>query len=74
MGKRISLVPVPGTPILHLARALERCGMRLPLTSENLLGLKGLIEQPVEPIIAKIGWQPSAISAILKRYDPSGIL
>lgn len=74
MGKRLTLFPVPGTPILYLAQIMERCGIPLPLTSENLLGLKGLIHQPVEPMIARIGWQPSTFSEILKRYDPSRVL
>jgi nucleoside-diphosphate-sugar epimerase len=74
MGKRISLFPVPGAPILLLARLMEQCGVPLPLTSENLLGLKGLIHQPVEPTVAKIGWQPSSLSEILNRYDPRTIV
>jgi len=71
MGKPITLIPVPGTPILHIARLLERLGIPLPLTSENLLGLRGLIHHPVEPAMARIGWQPSVFSEILRRYDPS---
>jgi len=74
MGKQVLLVPVPGRPVLALARLAEALKIPLPLTSENLLGLKGLIHQPVGPVIARLGWQPSPLSEILKRYDASDVL
>jgi nucleoside-diphosphate-sugar epimerase len=70
-GHSITLLPVPGAPVLALARLMEGLGVPLPLTSENLLGLRGLIHQPVENTIEKLGWKPAPFSAILKRYDPS---
>ncbi len=73
-GHRPRLVPVPGAPVLQLVRLMERFGVRLPLNSENLLGLKGLIHQPVEPAIARLGWQPSALPEILNRYDAKNVL
>lgn len=70
-GRSLTLLPVPGGPVLSLVQTLERFGAGLPLSSENLLGLRGLIHQPVEPVIEKLGWKPSRFSVILERNDPS---
>lgn len=41
-GKRARLIRLSGDPALLLARAAEALGVRLPVTSDNLLGLKCL--------------------------------
>lgn len=74
LGKRLILLPCPGAPVLAAVRALEAVGIPLPLTSENLLGLQGLIHQPVEPAIQALGWRPAPFSEILKRYTPGEVL
>jgi len=42
VGRRCVLVPVPFGPALLALRGAERLGVRLPVSSQNLLGLKGL--------------------------------
>ena len=74
MGRTLTLVPVPGAPLLPLVRIVESMGLPLPLTTENLLGLKGLVYQPTGPMIEKLGWRPSAVFEILKRYDSRIVL
>lgn len=37
---------VPSLPVLAVLRAVERVGVRLPVSSENLLGLRGAVFQP----------------------------
>jgi NADH dehydrogenase len=41
-GRRPPLIPVPGDLALGALRLLERFGVRAPITSENLLGIKYL--------------------------------
>jgi nucleoside-diphosphate-sugar epimerase len=74
LGKPVALLPCPGPPVLAAVRLCESVGLKLPITSENLLGLKGLIPQPVAPAIEKLGWRPASFSEILERYDPATIL
>lgn len=42
LGKSPRFVPLPGDVALSLLRGAERLGLSLPMTSENLLGLKHL--------------------------------
>jgi NADH dehydrogenase len=55
MGRKARLVPLPAAPLLIVLRAAERLGLRLPLTSENVLGARSLRTQPSEHDLAEIG-------------------
>ncbi|MEQ1857435.1 MAG: NAD-dependent epimerase/dehydratase family protein [Longimicrobiales bacterium] len=55
MGKTCRLVPLPAAPLLVLLRSAERLGVRLPLTSENVLGARSLRVQPSSSDLQKIG-------------------
>ena len=55
MGRKVRLVPLPAGPLLGFLRAAERVGIRLPLSSENVLGARSLRTQPSEADIAEIG-------------------
>jgi len=46
MGRRLVLVPLPAGPVLTVLRVFERVGVRLPLSSENVLGALSLRTQP----------------------------
>lgn len=55
MGRKVRLVPMPAGPMLFALRAAEKLGVRLPLTSENVLGARSLRSQPSEADLATIG-------------------
>jgi len=55
MGVKCRLVRLPARPMLLALRAAERLGLRLPLTSENVLGALSLRTQPSEDDLAAIG-------------------
>lgn len=42
LGRRAVIVPVPLGPVLAGVRVLERLGLRPPISSENLLGLRSM--------------------------------
>jgi len=50
-GLKKPLIPIPGGPAMVGLRLAERLGLKLPVTSENLLGLKALI--PFDEEIAR---------------------
>jgi nucleoside-diphosphate-sugar epimerase len=53
--RRCVFVPVPIAPLLALLRAAERVGMKLPFSSENLLGLRALRHQTSIEDLARLG-------------------
>ena len=55
MGRKVRLVPMPAGLMLLGLRTAERLGLRLPLTSENVLGARSLRTQPAEADLAAIG-------------------
>jgi len=55
MGTRVRLVPLPAAPLLFLLRLAERLRLRLPLTSENVLGAQSLRTQPSAADLQAIG-------------------
>jgi nucleoside-diphosphate-sugar epimerase len=57
-GVRPIFVRVPGGPMLVALRALEALRLRLPITSENLLGLRQLRAFDVRADLARIGLEP----------------
>ncbi len=57
-GVRPLFIPFPGGVGLSWLRVAERLGVRLPLSSENLLGLKHLEECEVRQDLARVGLRP----------------
>lgn len=55
LGKRPIFLPVPIGPALFALRALERLRLSLPVSSENLLGLKCLRSTDTTADLAKLG-------------------
>lgn len=47
LHQRPRFLSLPGNMILKLAQLCEKCGITLPISSENLLGLKAMISHPV---------------------------
>jgi nucleoside-diphosphate-sugar epimerase len=45
LGVRPRFVPVPGGPLAATLRVVEKLGITLPVTSENVLGMRSLREQ-----------------------------
>jgi NADH dehydrogenase len=66
-GRRAILLPIPGGLALLAIRALERTGMRLPITSDNLLGIKRLQWFDPEPSARLLGLRPIGFRESLAR-------
>ena len=71
MGSKCRLVRLPAGPVLLGLRAAERMGVRLPLTSENVLGAKSLRTQPSESDLAIIGVRVRSTSESLDDLIPN---
>lgn len=54
-GAEPHFLPLPGGPVLILLRLMERMGIFLPISSENLLGLKQLRAVDVARDLRKLG-------------------
>ena len=72
--RRPRFLPLPGPAILWLLRVAERAGIPLPLTSENLLGLKAARTFEVEADLATLGIRPIPWEIALQRLDNSDSL
>lgn len=55
IGRSPRLVPLPLLPLLLMLRITEKLGIKLPISSENLLGLKHLKHMPSADSLARIG-------------------
>lgn len=70
LGVRRPLVPLPSDLTLAALRLAERAGLRLPMTSQNLLGLKHLIRVDVAPDLERFGLpQPRSMRESLSTVD-----
>jgi nucleoside-diphosphate-sugar epimerase len=71
MGKRPVFVPLPGGFALHLLRLAERLGFSLPLSSDNLMGLKQLRTFDVRADLERLGLRPRTTQETLAeiRWD-----
>lgn len=61
VGKRARFVRLPGDATLFALRAAERLGFQLPVSSDNLLGLKRLRAFDVEPDAQRLGLVPRSM-------------
>ena len=69
--RRPRFIALPGPATLWLLRAAERAGATLPITSENLLGLKAARTFEVDADLAALGIAPIAWETALQRLDNS---
>lgn len=66
LGKKCNLIPLPMTPMLFLFRITESLHIPLPLSSENLLGLKTMRQMPSSSDLARIGISLRGLDQALK--------
>jgi NADH dehydrogenase len=66
-GIRLKACPFPGDAALMGVRILERMGLRLPITSDNLLGIKYLRQFDPADDLARLGLHPLSFEESLER-------
>jgi nucleoside-diphosphate-sugar epimerase len=69
-GRRIRFVPLPSGPLLALLRVAEALRIRLPVSSENLLGLRALRVQPSADDLRTLGIEPRSLQESLEELVP----
>lgn len=69
--RRPRFLSLPGAASLWLLRGAERAGVSLPVTSENLLGLKAARIFDVDADLAALGITPIPWETALQRLDNS---
>ncbi|MBI1189786.1 MAG: NAD-dependent epimerase/dehydratase family protein [Tepidisphaera sp.] len=57
LGRPVRIVPLPFAPVLLMLRAAEALGLRLPVSSENLLGLRSLERVDSRLSLERLGLQ-----------------
>jgi len=67
LGKRPRFLPLPGDLTVLALRLAERLGFQLPLSSDNLRGLKRLRAFDVEDDLRRIGLDPRPMRESLAR-------
>jgi NADH dehydrogenase len=55
LKRRVVLVPIPGEPVAVVIRMLERMGVPMPVSSENVLGLLAMRHTPTARDLARLG-------------------
>jgi nucleoside-diphosphate-sugar epimerase len=68
-GRSCIFLPLPGGPALLLLRFLESFGLQLPVTSENLLGLKKIGQVDVTSDLDRLGIQPRSLEQSLALLE-----
>lgn len=68
-GGRVRFIRLPGAGTLLLLKAAERLGVTLPVTSENLLGLKAARTFDVATDLAALGISPIPWTEALRRLE-----
>jgi nucleoside-diphosphate-sugar epimerase len=69
LGVRRLAVPLPGTPALWVLKAAEALSLKLPMHSDNLLGLKHLIRYDVLPDLKRLELRPRSMRESLELVD-----
>ena len=70
-GRSCRFVHLPGPPMVAALRLPERIGLPLPITSENVLGLKHMRLWPLEDALRTLGITPLDFTASLARLAES---
>lgn len=66
-GRSKPALSLPGRPALWAMRAVERLGIQLPMTSENLLGLLALEAAEVQADLGRLDMTPQSCDELLRR-------
>jgi NADH dehydrogenase len=70
-GRKPVLLPLPGDPALWLLRIVEKLGIKTPISSENLAGLKGLRSFDTSQDLRRLGIRlrsfEESLAALAKR-------
>ena len=66
-GIRLNVCPFPGDLALFAIRMLERLGLRPPISSDNLLGIKYLRQFDPVADLARLGLQPLSFPESVQR-------
>jgi hypothetical protein len=66
-GIRLKVCPFPGDLALFAIRMLERLGLRPPISSDNLLGIKYLRQFDPVADLARLGLQPLSFPESVQR-------
>ena len=69
-GLRRPILPLPGGITVQLLRGCEGLGLRLPLTSENLLGQKHLRAFETADSFARLGLVPTPLDELPWNIPP----
>jgi nucleoside-diphosphate-sugar epimerase len=72
LGHRRMTFPIPIRPVYHMVRAVERLGLTLPVSSENVKGLNRVDKMDTESDMARIGLPARPIDIIVRddmNYD-----
>lgn len=69
LGLKKTALPLPGTPALWALRGAEALGLKLPMHSDNLLGLKQLIRYDVTADLRALEIDPTPMTESLKLVD-----
>jgi len=67
MGVRCLFVPLPLAPVMAAVRFAERLGVRLPLRSESLLGMKGMCRVDVDDSLARLEMSVHPVTESIRR-------
>jgi nucleoside-diphosphate-sugar epimerase len=74
LGKRKPFLRLPGLPALWLAQVCETLGMKLPMSSENLLGLKCLVRYDLADDLRRVGLSPRTMGESLSAFHLAELL
>ena len=69
LNKPARFLRLPGPVAWAVLRAAEKTGVRLPLSSDNLLGLKRLQTFEVEKGLARLGLVPRSLEEAFSELD-----
>lgn len=67
-GRRPLLIGIPSAMAYSAAAIAERLGVALPVTAENIRGLRGARVQPASRALLERGWEPRAATAVLSSF------
>jgi len=67
LNRRRLFLPIGSAPFLMAARAAEGLGFTLPITSENLLGLRSMIRQRSDEDLKKLGLELERPVVVLRK-------
>lgn len=70
LGRRRFILPLPYAPVLLALRMVEKLRLPLPVSSENLLGMRGLRHVPSEADLARLGLRARSAAESLASLPP----